>query len=257
MVPAGNRPHILVVEDEAHLAVGLKFNLEREGFAVTIAGDGQRAIELIEGQENFDLIILDLMLPKKSGYSVCERLRQLECHTPVLILSARSQTQDRIRGFNLGANQYLTKPFDLEELLSRVRNLLQLSERLKALKTAQQKDPLAELTFDDITVNFQTFRVVVRGKPVRLTNLEMRLLEYFVRNAGRVVSRAELLENVWNTSPNITTRAVDQFVMRLRKIFEPDPAEPRYFVTVRDAGYQFNATFAASQGDGGRNTEGS
>ncbi|GIW92267.1 MAG: DNA-binding response regulator [Pirellulaceae bacterium] len=232
------KPHILVVEDEAHLAVGIKFNLEREGYRVTLVGDGNSALETLERDESIDLVILDLMLPRLSGYAVCQKLRESGRDIPVLILTARTLTEDRIRGFDVGANQYLTKPFDLEELLSRVRNLTQLSQRLKAAR-GDQHQQLKEFTFDDNVVNFQTHRVTVRGQPARLTTLEMKLLEYFVRNAGRVISRAELLENVWNASPNITTRAVDQFVMRLRKIFEPDPANPRYFVTVRDAGYLF------------------
>lgn len=236
-----NKPHILVVEDEAHLAVGIKFNLEREGFRVTIAGDGKTALDLWENDGPFDLVILDLMLPKLSGYTVCQKIRESGEDTPVLMLSARTLTEDRIRGFDVGANQYLTKPFDLDELLSRVRNLLQLSQRLRVGRSGDQRDALEIFSFDDNVVDFRSYRVTVRGQPVRLTNLEMKLLAYFVRNANRVVSRGELLENVWNASPNITTRAVDQFVMRLRKIFEPDPSNPRYFLTVRDAGYQFNA----------------
>ncbi len=242
-------PHILVVEDEAHLAVGIKFNLEREGYRVTLVGDGQSALETLESDAPVDLVILDLMLPRLSGYTVCQKLRESGRDVPVLILTARTQTEDRVRGFDVGANQYLTKPFDLEELLSRVRNLLQLAERLRAARR-EGEQPLTEFVFDQNYVNFQTHRVTVRGQPIRLTTLEMKLLEYFVRNPKRVISRGELLENVWNASPNITTRAVDQFVMRLRKIFEPNPSNPRYFLTIRDAGYLFQWPLEeASQSD--------
>jgi DNA-binding response OmpR family regulator len=239
-----SQPHILVVEDETHLAVGIKFNLEREGYRVTAVGDGPSALQMLNGddQDDVDLIILDLMLPKMSGYAVCESLRQQGRQIPVLILSARTLTEDRIRGFDVGANQYLTKPFDLEELLSRVRNLLQFHRQAteKNGETAAVEELPETYSFDEVQINFHTFEVVVRGKSVRLTSLEIRLLQYFVRHRGRVISRNELLENVWNTSGQLSTRAVDQFILRLRKTFEPDPTNPRFFLTVRDAGYRFN-----------------
>ncbi len=234
------KPHILVVEDEAHLAVGIKFNLEREGYRVTTVGDGPTALEaLTQSDDAIDAVILDLMLPKMSGYAVCESLRESGLNIPVLILSARTLTEDRIRGFDVGANQYLSKPFDLDELLSRVRNLLALARRTPAAAAGDKPGP-EEFSFDSAKINFRTFEVEVDGEPVRLTSLEMRLLQYFVEHRGRVISRAELLENVWNTSSHVTTRAVDQIVMRLRKTFEPDPASPCYFLTIRDAGYRFD-----------------
>jgi two-component system OmpR family response regulator len=235
------KPHILVVEDETHLAVGIKFNLEREGYRVTTVGDGPTAlISLDTDHDPVDLMILDLMLPQMSGYAVCEHLRKQGRNIPVLILSARTLTEDRIRGFDVGANQYLTKPFDLDELLSRVRNLLHF--RQTSNKDAARQEEPEEFAFDEAQINFRTFEVNVRGKSARLTSLEIRLLQYFVVHRGRVITRNELLENVWNTSSQVTTRAVDQFIMRLRKTFEPDPANPRYFLTVRDAGYRFSET---------------
>lgn len=237
-----NKPHILVVEDESHLAVGIRFNLEREGYRVTLVGDGPKALEILRSDsDTVDLVILDLMLPKMSGYAVCEAIRAAGNPVPVLILTARILTEDRIRGFDVGANQYLTKPFDLDELLSRVRNLLTFGRHRRAAEQATVVD-VDDFSFGEAHINFRKFEVLVRGQPVRLTSLEMKLLQYFVQHRGRVIPRSELLENVWNAPGHLTTRAVDQFILRLRKLFEPDPANPRYFLTIRDAGYRFHET---------------
>jgi two-component system OmpR family response regulator len=235
------KEHILVVEDEAHLATGIKYNLDAEGYRVTIVGDGPSALKLIEENPNdVDLVILDLMLPGMSGYAVCESLRAADADLPVLILSARTLAEDRARGFDVGANQYLTKPFDLAEFLSRVRNLLSLHGRSVRRRWARS-GRVTSVSFGHAQVNFETFQVTVSGEPVQMTQLEMSLLRYFVENEGRVVPRQELLENVWNLPGNLNTRAPDQFIRRLRKIFEPDPSEPRHFLTIRDAGYRFVA----------------
>jgi two-component system OmpR family response regulator len=236
--------HILVVEDEEHLAIGIKFNLEAEGYCVTTVGDGAGALKELE-TGSFDLVVLDLMLPGMSGYSVCETLRRRDIDIPVLILSARTLAEDRTRGFNVGADQYLSKPFDLDELLSRVNSLLVMHARRvgKRLETAHSP---RTFSFAGATVNFETYDTTVQGKQVKLTQLEMKLLQYFIDNEGRVISRNELLENVWDMPASITTRAVDQFIRRLRKTFEPDPASPRHFLTIRDAGYRF---VAAGGGD--------
>ena len=226
--------HILLVEDEEHLAVGIRFNLEGDGYRVTVAADGVSAVEMFDQQsDDIDLVILDLMLPRMSGYAVCEHLRDAGSRVPVLILSARTLTEDRTRGFDVGANQYLTKPFELEELLSRVRNLL-----AHHYAEAKREDP-EQYTFGDATVDYRTREAVVSGESVRLTELEFKLLRYFLQNEGRVIPRGELLENVWNLPGHVTTRAVDQFILRLRKTFEPDPAKPQHFITLRDAGYRF------------------
>lgn len=229
--------HILVVEDESHLAIGIKYNLEAEGFRVSTFGDGASALAAIQGNaDDIDLMILDLMLPGMSGYSVCETLRE-EGHTfPILILSARTLPEDRTRGFDAGANQYLSKPFDLDELISRVRNLLTHHRR-----EADDTPDVEEYQFADATINFQTFEVTVGDAAVRMTQLEMKLLQYFIQNEGRVVPRQELLENVWGLPGQVQTRAPDQFIRRLRKTFEPDPANPQHFLTIRDAGYRFVA----------------
>lgn len=233
--------HILVVEDEQHLAIGIKYNLEAEGYRVTAVGDGPIALEAVEDQpEAFDLVILDLMLPGMSGYAVCERLRSLRRDMPILILSARTLSEDRTRGFDVGADQYMMKPFDLDELLSRVKSLLTAYSR-RAEKPAA-KPRLTTCNIGAATIDFEQFEVATAdGATVRLTQLELKLLEYFIQNEGRVIPRGELLENVWEVPGTINTRAPDQFIRRLRKIFEPDPAQPRYFLTVRDVGYRFVA----------------
>lgn len=231
--------HILVVEDERHLAIGIKYNLEAENYRVTTVDDGRTALQLLgENPHDVDLMILDLMLPGMSGYEVCESLRAAGHNFPVLMLTARTLTEDRKRGFDAGADQYLNKPFDLDELLSRVKNLLTLyGRRAKAKSDAVEQ--AATFEFADAKIDFEAFDVQVRGQPVQLTQLELKLLRYFVNNPGRVIPRRELLENVWNMPGHISTRAPDQFIRRLRKTFERNPAEPRHFLTIRDAGYRF------------------
>lgn len=232
--------HILVVEDEQHLVAGIKYNLTAEGYRVTAVSDGPAALHLLEQDPaGVDLVILDLMLPGMSGYAVCEAIRRVDMELPILILTARTLTEDRTRGFEAGANQYLTKPFDLDEFLARVKNLLTYHGREK--RRAAAPGTIRAFTFGAAQIDFETFEVTVRGEPVRLTQLEMTLLRYFVEHEGRVISRRELLERVWGLPGGLNTRAPDQFIRRLRKVFEPDPAEPRHFLTIRDAGYRFVA----------------
>ena len=235
------KPRILVVEDEVHLAQGLRYNLEAEGYKVSLVDNGSTALKLIESDpQAFDLLILDLMLPGMSGYAICERLRELNMALPVMILSARSLAEDRARGFDVGANQYLTKPFDLDELLARVRNLLRLHPRQsEPPKPKQLPAKLNQLHFGKANVNFETYEVTVEGKEIKLTHKELQLLRYFAENEGRVISRQELLAEVWDFSGDMQTRSVDQFLSRLRKTFEIDPAHPRHFITIRDVGYRF------------------
>jgi two-component system OmpR family response regulator len=235
------KEHILVVEDEQHLATGIKYNLCAEGYRVTTVGDGPAAMRLIEADpEAIDLVILDLMLPGMSGYTVCEALRDIDRDLPVLILSARTLAEDRTRGFNVGANQYMTKPFDLDEFLSRIKNLLTYQSR-GAKRQGRRPSGITTFAFADAQIDFDTFKVTVAGEPVRMTQLEMSLLRYFIENQGRVIPRRELLEKVWDMPGNLNTRAPDQFIRRLRKTFEPNPARPRHFLTIRDAGYRFVA----------------
>ncbi len=232
-----SNPHILVVDDEEHLAIGIKFNLQAEGFRVTAVDNGPDALGFL--QQNIDdvsLVILDLMLPGMSGYDVCQRIRDTGFDMPVLILSARTLTEDRTRGFDVGANQYLTKPFELDELISRVKNLISSSQRQNGNKAAAGS---AEYQFGDAEINFDTFEIIVRGKPVRLTKFQIKVLRYFVDNEGLVISRARLLEDVWGMPATVNTRAPDQIIRLLRKTFEPKPSKPVYFLTIRDAGYRF------------------
>jgi two-component system, OmpR family, alkaline phosphatase synthesis response regulator PhoP len=238
--PSSAMKHILVVEDEEHLAFGIKYNLEAEGYDVTTTGDGPAALKVIEeNPDAVDLVILDLMLPGMSGYAVCEALREKGNNVPVLILSARTLVEDRVRGYDVGADQYLQKPFELEELLSMTRNLI--TRRASANPQPRDKEPDTVYEFGRAQVNFDTFIVTVDGAEVRLTHTEMKLLRYFVDNEGSVVTRAELLEHVWGMSHMPTTRTVDNFIVNLRKYFEEDPAQPKHFLSVRGTGYRFVA----------------
>ena len=228
-----DQKHILIVEDEAHLAHGIKFNLDDEGYLTSIAPDGPTALRLIEEQPGIHLVILDLMLPGMSGYAVCDSLRQSGNHVPVLMLSARTLAEDRIRGYDVGADQYLQKPFELDELLAMVRNLLNRSQR----EAGGGRSNVYE--FGRARVNFDTYEAAVGDQELRLTPIEMSLLRYFIENEGRVLNRTELLERVWRQPFIETTRTIDNFVMRLRKYFEQDPTNPRHFLSVRGVGYRF------------------
>lgn len=240
----------MVVEDEQHLGIGIKYNLEAEGYRVSLVEDGPSALKLIDmGPQSIDLVILDLMLPGMSGYTVCQKIRGAGLGLPVLMLSARTLPEDRTRGFDVGANQYMSKPFELDELLSRVKNLLQTSRHTGPLSgngagPSESKPVVAasrvdSIEFGDVAVDFRTHQVRVSGKSVRMTPKELRLLRYFVENPERVISRSELLVHVWELSGNVQTRAVDQFIARLRKVIEPAPADPVHLLTLRDAGYRF------------------
>lgn len=234
------RKRIIVVEDEHHLAVGIKFNLEAEGYEVVTVGDGLAALQYIDEHEaELDLVILDLMLPGMSGYAVCESMRKAGYDVPVLILSARNQSADRTRGFDVGANQYLSKPFDLDELLSRVRNLITHVKRTEKEPKTQSK--IQTFSFAGFDLDFEQCTAVREGVRTPLTKREWELLRYFVEREGKLIPRQELLEEVWGLPGHLQTRAPDQFLLRLRKIFEPDPAVPRHFLTMRDLGYQFHS----------------
>jgi two-component system alkaline phosphatase synthesis response regulator PhoP len=235
--------HILVVEDEEHLAFGIKFNLEAEGHAVSVAGDGQAALERMESAAPpVDLVVLDIMLPGMSGYAVCEAIRAAGNDLPVVMLTARTLVEDRIRGFDAGTDVYLQKPFDLEELLSVVRNLLARRSRgERAAPPTNGGRPAAEAVyrFGTAAVNFESWEVTVGGEPKRLTNLEMKLLKYLVEHEGKVVPREDLLRDVWGLTRAPATRTVDTFMLALRKYFEADPSKPVHFLSVRGTGYRF------------------
>lgn len=226
---------VLIVEDENHLAMGLKYNLEAEGYQVDVINNGPAALpRLLESPAAYDLMILDLMLPGMSGYEICSRAREANPDLPIVVLSARSLPEDKARAFDCGTDQYVTKPFDLNELLSRVRNL---TERRRK---GAGRPPVEDVyKFGDAQVDFRTYEVSVGRKRRRLTPMEMKLLELFIRHEGEVLGRAEIIERVWGISPPPATRTVDNFVMRLRKHFEKDPARPRHFLSIRGAGYRF------------------
>jgi DNA-binding response OmpR family regulator len=225
---------ILIVEDEAHLATGIKFNLEAEGYDAEIVGNGRQALERLEasqGQGAFDLVILDVMLPGMDGFTLADTLREARDFTPILMLTAKGSPEDVVHGLEVGADDYLPKPFDLKVLLARVRGLLRRRE------WAQGENGLESTRIGEAEVDFRSFEVHVRGTTSRLTLLEAMLLKLLVQNAGRVVSKAEILEKVWNVHPDTQTRAVDNFIVRLRRHIETTPRFPKYIQTVRGAGY--------------------
>lgn len=228
---------ILIVEDEQPLARGLQFNFEQEGYEAVLAGSGPEALLEFQREPRPDAVVLDLMLPGQSGYETCRLIREIDPHVPVLVLSARTLPEDKAQAFDCGCDQYVTKPFNLPELISRVRNLL----ARRTTRAAAQKAEDRVYTFDDVSVDFDRFELTVRGRTYELTTMEQQLLRYFIRNEGRVLSRSRILQDVWRESSEITTRSIDNFVMRLRKYIEPDPAEPRHILSVRGTGYRFLA----------------
>lgn len=226
---------ILVVEDEAHLAEGLQFNLEAEGHEVVLAPDGPTALErLLGGGGGFDLVLLDLMLPGLSGFEVLRRMRAAGALVPVLVLTAKDETPDLVRGLEEGADDYLTKPFHLDELLARVRGLL----RRRRWDGAQEPAAAAPLQIGVATVHFDRFELETPQGPIRLTTREVGLLRALADREGEAVTRGELLEEVWGLRPDTRTRVVDSFVVRLRRYIEPDPSRPRHIVSVRGHGYR-------------------
>ena len=230
-------PRILVVEDEAHLAEGLAFNLEAEGHQVEIAGDGRSAVaKLADGGSHFDLVILDLMLPEMSGFEVARRTRASGNYVPILILTAKDDSSDVVRGIEEGADDYLIKPFKLDELLVRARALLC---RRRWDGAAEEEDGLREFRFGEVTVRFDRFEVETPGETVQLTTREIGLLRALIEREGEAVPRGELLETVWGLRPDTRTRVVDSFIVRLRRYVEKDPSRPPHIISVRGHGYRF------------------
>ena len=226
---------ILVVEDEENLALGLRFNLEAEGHEVEIAGDGALAARRLEDPEGrFDLVILDLVLPGMSGFEVARRARAAGEYVPILILTAKGDVQDLVRGLEEGADDYLTKPFRLDELLARVRGLL----RRRRWSRVESGEPSRSVTIGEATVHFDRFELETRGGTVALTTREAGLLRALVEREGQALTRGELLEEVWGLRPDTRTRVVDNFIVRLRRYVEPDPARPRHILSVRGHGYR-------------------
>jgi len=255
---------VLVVEDEAHLAKGLRFNLEAEGHAVEVCGDGETAIErLLDDQQAFDAVVLDVMLPGKDGFAVATALRKAKNYVPVLMLTARGRPEDVLQGFAAGADDYLPKPFQLPIFLARLQGLLRRSEWLRPeklegktrapgvsqeprLRAAEKTDGNVisdseqdVFAFDGQTVDFNNLELHANGATIQLTLMEAKLLRHLIRSKGNPVSRKSILEDVWGLHEDTDTRAIDNFIVRLRRYIEKDPSKPRHLTTVRGVGYRF------------------
>ena len=276
---------ILIVEDEAHLAQGLRFNLQEEGHEAEVAGDGEEALARLDSGAHFDVMILDVMLPGKSGFEVASFLREKKNYVPILMLTARGRAEDVLKGFASGADDYLPKPFELSILIARLDGLLRRSAWMRQslaadasrarpasrssrpntsengtsvsddnssdgrVTSAQRSDALAtafspdadRFTFAGKSIDFAELELRSLGNTIHLTVMEADLLRYLAQSAGRVVSRKALLEDVWGLHEDTDTRAIDNFVVRLRRYIEEDPARPRHLLTVRGVGYRFIA----------------
>jgi len=256
---------VLVVEDEAHLADGLRFNLQAEGHAVEVVADGESALErLVEKRERFDVVVLDVMLPGKSGFDVASLLREKKNYVPILMLTARGRAEDVLQGFASGADDYLPKPFELAILIARLESLLRRSAWMKDRDRARAGDgdghdhdhdlgkarrvPEGEqgtggdtFSFGGKTIDFEELELRTLGNTIHLTVMEAELLRYLVKSEGRVVSRKAILEDVWGLHEDTDTRAIDNFVVRLRRYIEEDPSQPKHLQTVRGVGYRFVA----------------
>jgi two-component system alkaline phosphatase synthesis response regulator PhoP len=229
-----NPSKILLVEDEENLALGLEYNLTEEGYIVSVAKDGREAIKLFDGSE-FDLIILDIMLPYYDGFEIAKHIREKNPQMPILMLTARIKIEDRVKGLEIGADDYLTKPFHLQELLLRIKGMLR---RKSWYQSVLSENPVYK--FGNNEINFENLMCKNDKGSFQLTSYEAMIMKYLILNKNKVVTRKELLENVWNTTPDVETRTVDNFIVRLRKYFEDDSSNPKYIVSVRSAGYMFN-----------------
>ena len=237
---------ILIVEDEAHLAEGLRFNLEAEGHQVQISDNGEHALKrLLEDRENFDALVLDVMLPGKDGFLVARELRDSQNYTPLLMLTARGRPEDVLKGFESGADDYLPKPFNLAILIARIESLLRRKNwqdetgSQTAKGSAAKPEPAEVFHFEDKVVDFQNLQLRVGEQVIPLTMMESDLLRCLIRNIGHPVSRKLLLQEVWNLHEDTDTRAIDNFIVRLRRYIEDEPSKPRHLLTVRGVGYRF------------------
>jgi DNA-binding response OmpR family regulator len=219
---------ILIVEDEQQMRLGLKDNLEFEGYQVSEAADGEEGIRSILENE-YDLILLDVMMPKKSGYDVCREARKAGINTPILMLTARGEEIDKVLGLELGADDYITKPYSLRELLARIKAVLRRSGR--------RKDQSGGIILGKLSINFSSYQAVSEGQDIMMSHKEFEILKYLWAHRGETVSRENLLENIWGYG-NTTTRTVDNFIVKLRQKIESDPASPKYLITVHGIGYK-------------------
>ena len=242
---------VLVVEDEEHLAEGLRFNLEEEGYEAEVVGDGESAIaKLLQRKEPFDVVVLDIMLPGKDGFSVVSELRSARNYVPVLMLTARGRPEDVLKGFASGADDYLPKPFDLSILLARLQGLLRRSQWTRGeqagsnageTSTSIAVEDFGKFSFAGKMIDFGALELRSGGNTIHLTVMESELLRHLMRNDGKIVSRKQILEQVWGLHEDTDTRAIDNFIVRLRRYIEDDPGNPRHLLTVRGVGYRFVA----------------
>lgn len=246
---------LLIVEDEPAMAGILQFNFKSEGYEVSVVDDGFQAMKMFEKAhgssdnrdpaETFEAVVLDLMLPGMSGYEICRRIRKIDPNVPVLVLSARTLAEDRMLAFDAGTDQYLTKPFELAELLNRVRNLIERRRTKPAADAIGEAGGVGvekstqNYVFPHFTLDVKRYELKVGRDIHTLTSRELELLRYFIEHEGEVLSRSQILEDVWDEPSDLTTRAIDNFVLRLRKYLEPDPANPQSILSVRGVGYRF------------------
>ena len=229
---------ILVVEDEQHLAEGLRFNLEAEGYQVDVVDSGEEALHCLLNAHPFDAVVLDVMLPGKSGFEVVAEMRAAHQFVPTLILTARGHQDDVLEGFSAGADDYLTKPFDLGILIARIQGLLRRRDWLLTSRDSTRPDVFR---FDGKIVDFNRQELRIQDRVFPLTVMEMNVLRYLIRHEGAAVSRKAMLEDVWGLRDDTDTRAIDNFIVRLRRYIERDPSAPRHLLTVRGVGYRFVA----------------
>ena len=246
---------VLIVEDEAHLAEGLRFNLEAEGYEVQVAGDGEGALErLTQPKDKIDAVVLDVMLPGIDGFAVASALRKSQNYVPILMLTARGRPEDVLAGFAAGADDYLPKPFELPIFLARLQGLLRRSAWLAsaahsaagkaAIKTEAAVGTAVDADvyrFNGKTIDFSSLELRTEESTIHLTLMEAKLLRHLIRNSGRTVSRKSILEDVWDLREDTDTRAIDNFMVRLRRYLEKDPSKPQHLLTVRGVGYRFVA----------------
>ena len=231
---------ILIVEDEQHIADGLRFNLEAEGHDAVIAPDGEQALDIVLKQQHpFDVVVLDVMLPGKDGFTVASDLRAAEEFVPILMLTARGRPEDVLRGFEAGADDYLPKPFELSILIARINGLLRRRRWNEQDVPVAEEAPSDTYNFAGRTLDFGAMEVRWQDKSYHLTQMECDLLRYLVKNAGQAVSRGAILENVWDLHESTDTRAIDNFIVRLRRYLEDRPSSPKILKTVRGVGYKF------------------
>lgn len=227
------QPHIFVVEDEESLAETIALNLRLENYKVTIAKSGKQALDLFKTEHStINLVLLDVMLPEINGFELCKAFKVLNPTVPVIFLTAKNQIADKIEGLKLGADDYITKPFDLEELLLRVSNLIKRT----------QKETPAVFNFNDCSINFETFEIKdVSGSYSTLSKREIGLLKLLTENANKVISRDEIIEKLWDVNENASSRTIDNYILNFRKYFEANPKEPAHFHSIRGVGYKFIA----------------